>query len=104
MACYVKAGQCGNEAVIKVIVKSPAIAEISIETACEYIRKIADELKEIKAGSEMTLPVIETIVYKTAAKHLCRTSCIMPAAILKAIEVEYKLFRPVNASIEFIDI
>ena len=62
-----------------------------------------DELKEIKVGSEMTLPIIETIVYKTAAKHLCRTSCIMPAAILKAIEVEYKLFKPVPASIEFME-
>ena len=101
--CYVKAGQCGNEAIIRVTVKSPAVAEISIDTACEHIKKIAEELKEIKVGGEMTLPAIETTVYKTAAKYLCRTSCIMPAAILKAIEAEYNLFKPVNAEIEFLE-
>ncbi len=46
----------------------------------------------------------ETQVYKTASKYLCRTSCVVPSAILKAIEVQSKIFEPVNVSIEFIDL
>jgi hypothetical protein len=102
--CYVKAGQCKNEVVIRVHQKGPSLASIEVETTCEHIKKLAEELKNIKVGEEMTLPICETQVYKTASKYLCRTSCVVPSAILKAIEVQFKIFEPVNASIEFIEL
>jgi len=102
--CYVKAGQCKNEVVIKVHQTGPSLASVEVETTCEHIKKFAEELKNIKVGEEMTLPICETQVYKTASKYLCRTSCVVPSAILKAIEVQFKIFEPVNASIEFIEL
>jgi len=102
--CYVKAGQCKNEVVIKVHKTGASLASIEIETTCDYVKKLVEGLKNIKVGEEMTLPICKTQVYKTASKYLCRTSCVVPSAILKAIEVEFKIFEPANATIEFIEL
>jgi len=37
-----------------------------------------------------------------AAKHVCRNSCIVPAAILKAMEVTAGIFLPGDCQIEFV--
>lgn len=94
MICYVEAGQCGIEVIIKVVKKTNTTASIEVETNCEYVKNLAKNLREIKVGEEFTLPIIKTKIYKTASKHLCRTSCVVPAAILKALEVEFGIFPP----------
>lgn len=104
MTVYVKAGQCNQEVIIRVKRKTEASCDIEVETTCEYIKKLAEELKNIKVGEEITLPLCETKVYKTASKYVCRTSCVVPASILKAIEQEFKIFEPKNISIEFIEL
>jgi len=37
-----------------------------------------------------------------AAKHLCRTSCIVPTAVLKVMEVTAGIFLPESCAIEFV--
>jgi len=50
----------------------------------------------------MTKPMNETMTYTLATKHLCKTSCIVPTAILKAMEVSAGLFLPESCAIEFV--
>ena len=102
--CYVKAGQCGKEIVIRVEKITECKARVSFETSCENIIKLNGYLENINVGPEMTLPLIETEIYKKAAGVICRTSCVAPAAILKAIEVNFGLFPPVKTEINFLDI
>jgi len=45
----------------------------------------------------------ETWVYALATKHICRNSCIVPAAILKAMEVTAGIFLPGDRQIEFVE-
>ncbi len=104
MTVYVKAGQCNQEVVIQIKRKTESTCDVVVETTCEYIKKLVEELKDIKVGEEVTLPLCDTKVYKTASKYVCRTSCVVPCAILKAIEQEFKIFEQKNVSIEFLNL
>ena len=102
--CYVKAGQCGNEIAIRVEKVTEGKARVILETPCEHIIKLNGYLDNINVGSEMTLSLIDTETYKKATEVICRTSCVAPAAILKAIEVTFGLFPPHKAEIDFVDL
>ncbi len=52
---------------------------------------------------ELSRPMNETVTYTLAAKHCCRTSCVVPAAVLKSVEATAGVFLPASCSIEFID-
>ena len=101
--CWVKAGECEQETTIEVRKINPTDVVCDIITTCEHIQAVADELGEINVGDEMSRPMNETIVYMLAAKHCCRNSCVVPAAILKTIEATAGIFLPVNCQMEFME-
>jgi hypothetical protein len=74
-----------------------------INSTCEHIQALADELGEVNVGHEMSCSLHETQIYTLAARHICRNSCIVPAAILKTMEVTAGIFLPGNAQIQFLD-
>jgi hypothetical protein len=43
----------------------------------------------------------ESVVYQSAARHIRHTACPIPAAILKAIEVEVGIALPQDVTITF---
>ena len=100
--CWVKAGICGKETTIEITKASQTKVGVSFVTTCEHVQALAEELIELDIGSEMTKPMVETLTYTLATKHLCRTSCVVPAAILKAMEVTAGIFLPESCAIEFV--
>ena len=100
--CWVKAGICGKEVIVRVVKISRTKAEITFETECEHLKNLSKKLREINIGEEMSKPLDKTAVCTLSAKHLCRNSCVVPAAVFKAIEVEAGIFRPDSSKIEFI--
>jgi len=60
-------------------------------------------LKSLDIAREMSVPLLETEVYRLANQHVCRNSCIVPAAILKALEVESNLFPAAESQIVFLE-
>ena len=100
--CWVKAGVCGKETTIEIVKISQTKAKVSFITTCEHVQSLAQELIELDIGSEMTKPMNETLTYTLATKHMCRTSCVVPAAILKAMEVAAGIFLPESCAIEFV--
>ena len=101
--CWVKAGICGQETTIEAVRTSQTKARISFFTTCEHVQALAKELTELDIGSEMTKPMVKTLTYTLATKHLCRTSCVVPTAILKAMEVTAGIFLPESCAIEFVE-
>jgi len=101
--CWVKAGECGQETTIEARKGGPVTAAFQITTTCEHIQALADELGEVNVGHEMSCPLNETQIYTLATKHVCRNSCIVPAAILKAMEVAAGIFLPGDCRIEFVE-
>jgi hypothetical protein len=51
----------------------------------------------------MDRPMNLTTTYILASKHLCRSSCVIPAAILKGLEIAADIFLPGPIAIEFIE-
>ncbi len=99
--CWVKAGSCGQETSIEAMKISQTKVSLSFATTCEYVSALAEELSELDIGSEMTKPLNETLTYTLAAKHMCRTSCIVPA-LLKTVECAAGIFVPESCAIEFV--
>ncbi|MFZ5917294.1 MAG: DUF6951 family protein [Chloroflexota bacterium] len=103
-AIWVKAGECGNESLIAMGKTSLSKASVSAETTCPYIQAFVDELpQELDIGQELSKPITETTVYRAAENHVCRNSCVTPAAILKALEVLAGVYLPAPVQIEFVD-
>ncbi len=100
---FVHGGQCEKETVITARKSSPTECDLEYETTCEHIQQLADELKKVNTGSEMTLPLRDTEVYRAASRNCCRNSCIVPAATLKAVEAAANLFPPEDAFIQFME-
>lgn len=101
--CWVKAGECGQESSIEARKTGPIQMAFEITTTCEHIQALADELGEVNVGHEMSCPLNETQIYTLATRHVCRNSCIVPAAILKTMEATAGIFLPGDCQIEFID-
>lgn len=101
--CWVKTGEYGQETSIEARKVSPTKMIFEITTTCEHVQALVDELGEVDVGSETSLPLNETRVYALATKRMCRNSCIVPAAILKAMEVTAGIFLPGDCQIEFVE-
>jgi hypothetical protein len=101
--CWVQAGICGEETSIEASKTSPSEVTLSFTTTCEHITALAEELRVVDAGVELSRPMNETLTYAAATRHCCRTSCVVPAAVLKSVEATAGVFLPAPCSIEFID-
>jgi len=100
--CWVKAGICGQETTIEAVKVGQTKVRVSFVSTCEHVLALAEKLMELDIGSEMTKPLNKTVTYILATKHLCRTSCIVPAAVLKVMEVAADIFLPESCAIEFV--
>lgn len=100
---WVKAGQCNQETTIEARRSDMTHVALDVTTTCEHIQKLAEGLKSLDIAHEMSTTLLETEVYRQASEHVCRNSCIVPAAILKALEVEANIFAAAESQIVFID-
>ena len=100
---WVKAGQCNQETSIEARRSDMTHVALEFVTTCEHIQKLADELKSLDIAREMSVKLLETEVYRLANEHVCRNSCIVPAAILKALEVEANLFPAAESQVVFLE-
>jgi hypothetical protein len=101
--CWVQAGICGEETSIEASKAGPSAIALAFTTTCEHIAAFAEELRAVDAGVELSRPMNETLTYTIAAKHCCRTSCVVPAAVLKSVEATAGVFLPASCTVEFID-
>jgi len=51
----------------------------------------------------MSANLLDTEVYRTAGQFVCRNSCVVPAAVLKALEAEPNIFAAAESQIAFVD-
>jgi hypothetical protein len=100
---WVKAGQCNQETTIEARRTDMTHVAVEFVTTCEHIQKLAEVLKSLDIAHEMSTNLLTTEVYRAAEKFICRNSCIVPAAILKALEVEANLFPSAESQIVFLE-
>ena len=67
---------------------------------CKQIQRLAKRLGKISMPGLFT-PVSRNPVYLAAEKSGCHTSCVIPAAVLKAVEVAMGMALPRKVCITF---
>ena len=106
MSTYVEvfAGVCGHSAVIEISKVDDAHVQVVITSACDQITAMNPDLARVQwkgKGHEVFKRMTESVVYQSAARHIRHTACPIPAAILKAIEVEVGIALPKDVTITF---
>lgn len=99
----VTSGSCGFKTTINVTGRGKGKPySVAIESDCESVEKMAAEIKQLNRMDAFA-GFMQNPVYQAAARNLKHVSCIVPAGILMALEVEAGFNLPVDAGIEFID-
>ena len=99
----VMSGICGMITEIRATSDDPLKkVKLEINTRCEGIQKLAEELKEVDPMEEISFHDEGPKTLRMAAKHCKHTACPVPSGILKAIEVASGLALPKDASIEVV--
>ena len=99
----VMSGICGMITEIRATSDDPLkTVKLEINTRCEGIQKLAEELKEVDPMEEISFHGEGPRTLRMAAKHCKHTACPVPSGIIKAIEVASGLALPKDASIEVV--
>jgi len=96
----VKAGACGFTSVIRAEKGQERKVDISVESGCAMVQKMAAEIARLGRRDALTA-ILENPVYRAAGRHLKHAACPVPAAVLKALEVEAGLNVKKDATIVF---
>jgi len=94
------AGICGFSVTIKVMCLSSRHVGVRIDTECEMVMQMSRQIEEIDWRHALG-NWEKSLVYAAAMQHINHPACPVPAAILKAIEVEVGLALPKDVTIHF---
>ena len=98
----VSPGVCGLETVITVVSEDGDEANVTVESACSAVKKMAEAMEQPLSAYEICfLKPGQGPVYE-AAEQLAHAACPVPAAVVKAVEAECGLALPKNVTFEFI--
>lgn len=100
---WIHAGQCGHESTIEARRVDMTHVSVRLDTTCEHVQRLSEALQTLDIAHEMSADLLDTEVYRTAGGFVCRNSCIVPAAILKALEVEANIFAAGESHIAFVE-
>ncbi|MFZ5632545.1 MAG: DUF6951 family protein [Bacillota bacterium] len=98
----INSGICGFITRVEIKKVDKRAVEVSIETDCPNIKKVAGGLKTIKPLKEMFCKLHETETYKSLLSGIVHPACIVPSGILKGIEVTAELALPKDSYIRII--
>lgn len=96
------AGICGYRVEIEVTSLDRKHVSVTLRTECEMCQAMNPDLTRLQVkGKDHTVlrPAADSAVYQSAARHIRHPACVVPAAILKAIEVEIGAALPDDVTI-----
>lgn len=98
----VHAGVCGFTAVISAEKAKDRTVSISIDSDCEMVRKMEQDISGIDIRTMFT-GYRSNPVYRSASLHVKHVACPVISGILKAVEVEAGLAVPNDVKMIFGD-
>ncbi|MDX9958817.1 MAG: hypothetical protein AB7T74_05005 [Clostridia bacterium] len=98
--CTVDAGICGLGSTIRATSEDGQTCTLVIESECEAIRAMGEELRELDGYSVAFLPFDRNPVYQAATAHYKHAACPVPSAIIKAVEVACGLALPKDVTMK----
>ena len=100
---HVESGICGFATRVRVSKGKGGKVVIQINSTCELIQGLGDEIQEMGMMDVLKSPINENPVYIKAGRCKLHTSCPVPCGVIKASEVEVGLALKKNVQIEFHD-
>ena len=97
----VNGGACGFNATIQVDKIDRHTVRVKIDSACDQIVALNPDLAELNWRHGVFCKIAESRVYQSASQHIKHAACPIPAAILKAIEVEVGIALAKDVVIHF---
>ena len=97
----VEPGVCGFQCTIRAKKSKDGKVQVSIsDSQCELVQKMSEFFEELTL-KDLFLPMVKNPINRWAENARCHPSCIVPFAMLKAVEVEMGMALPRRAGIEF---
>ena len=93
------AGICGFNTTVETVMNGSK-CEISIESDCDAIQHLAQELTEVEPFQEITFRGKGPLTLQLTAQHCHHAACPVPVGIIKAIEIEAGLALPADPTIK----
>jgi hypothetical protein len=94
----IASGICGFTAKVEIHTVGSQCT-ISIESECQAIQRLAEELSEVDPYREISFRGRGPHTLEMGAKHCFHPACPVPVGIIKAIEIEAGLALPADATI-----
>ncbi len=95
----IHAGACGFTTAVNAAMNGKA-CQLSIESDCKAIKKLAAELTEVEPFKEISSRRQVPKTLEMGLKHCTHAACPVPAGIIKAVEIEAGLNLPVDVTIK----
>ncbi len=97
----IQAGACGFTTVVKTLTYDGRHVEVTLESECANIRRVAAELGEVDAYEEISWRKGKrSAIHEAMAAHARHTACPVTSGIIKAVEVCTRLAIPADVSIK----
>lgn len=96
----VKDGICGYTTVINAVRLDGERMEVKIVSPCEMIKRIGEELKVVRWKDVFTRDMEDSVVQKANTGNVKHFGCVVPSAIIRAIEVELEMASANDIRIE----
>jgi hypothetical protein len=94
-------GVCGLKTVVRAISTDGVTVQLDVSSDCQRVCAMASEMNTLDAMEEaLRKPLNETMPAILAAKHKLHASCLVPAGVLKAVEVAAGLALPCLCQVE----
>jgi len=96
----VNAGCCRFKAVVRAKKTGKMSVSVRISSACSMLTDMNPELAEVNWRQNVFGRISDCSIYEICSRHIEHTACPVPAAILKAIEVEAGLALPADVTMK----
>jgi len=98
---HVDPGICGFECIITAVRKDRQIVQVTIESECKQIQKLAEAVKELELRDIVGKPFGRSLLVSVAGQCKLHAACPIPTACIKAAEAELEMALPRTVTIEF---
>ncbi|MHB0874616.1 MAG: DUF6951 family protein [Anaerolineae bacterium] len=98
----VQAGVCGFTTRVIAVATADGMVALTIDSDCPSVRRLAQALPQVDSLREISYRGQPPEVLEAAATALPHPACVVPSAILKAVEVAAGLALATDVHVSFV--
>lgn len=93
-------GVCGLKSHITATLdEESGVVTLAVDSDCEAVKRLAEVLPSVDGQLAALTPLVKNPIFLAAAAAQCHPACVVPTAILRAVEVASELALPRDVTI-----